>query len=82
MRASKAKTNTDISTVRGKLISISEAVEKTTLGKDWFYKHMEAGTLPFPWFQLSVGKRVIDTADLDDWLYMLKVPAGKKKGEQ
>lgn len=81
MRKSKAKPNEEKSIVRGELISIGEAVEKTSLGKDWFYRHMEAGTLPFPWFQLSVGKRFMDTADIEDWLSQRKVPAGSLPGE-
>jgi len=81
MRASKAKPNEANPAVRGELISIGEAVEKYPLAKDWYYRHMEAGTLPFPWYQLSVGKRFMDTADIEAWIEKCKVPAGKLPGE-
>ena len=81
MRESKAKPSGEITAVRGKLITIGEAVEMYPLAKDWYYRHMEAGTLPFPWYQLSVGKRTMDTADIESWLYKCKVPAGSLPGE-
>jgi hypothetical protein len=37
---------------------------------------METGTLPFPWFMPSPGKRLLDTADLEIWLHQIKYPAG------
>jgi predicted DNA-binding transcriptional regulator AlpA len=63
--------------VRGELISITKAAKKTGLGKDWFYYHMKNETLPFPWFPLTAGKRFMDSADIDDWLRLRKVPAAK-----
>jgi predicted DNA-binding transcriptional regulator AlpA len=82
MRASKAKPSGEISAVRGKLITVGDASKITGLGKDWFYRHMETATLPFPWYRLSVGKRAIDSEDLNDWLMALKVPVGKLPGEK
>jgi len=67
--------------VRGKLISIEEASKKTGLGKDWFYNHMKNGTLPFPWFMLTVGKRFMDSFDVENWLKLCKVPAGSMPGD-
>ena len=81
MRESKAKPSEEKPSVRGELISIGEAVERYPLAKDWYYRHMEAGTLPFPWYQLTVGKRFMDTADIENWLSQCKVPAGKLPGE-
>jgi len=80
MRESKAKPCGEKSKVRGKLISITEAVEKYPLGKDWYYRHMEKGTLPFPWYLLTVGKRFMDTADIEDWLDSCKIPAASIPG--
>jgi predicted DNA-binding transcriptional regulator AlpA len=67
--------------VRGELLTISDAVKKTRLGKDWFYRHMDNGTLPFPWFLLTAGKRFMDSADIEDWLRAAKVPAGALPGD-
>ena len=78
MRPSRA-TAQEEKPVRGQLISIREAVKRYPLGKDWYYRHMDNGTLPFPWFMLS--KRCMDTADIDDWLRLMKVPAGKMPGD-
>jgi len=68
--------------VRGELISIAKAAKRTGLGKDWFYRHMARGTLPFPWFPLTTGKRYMDSADIDDFLRLLKVPAGARPGDK
>jgi len=80
MRESKVKPCGEKSKVRGKLISIGEAVEKYPLGKDWYYRHMENGTLPFPWYLLTVGKRFMDTADIEDWLDSCKISAASIPG--
>ena len=82
MKESKAlPSGNEETTVRGKFISIDEAVKKTGLGKDWFYNHMKNGTLPFPWYRLTVGKRLMDSADIEDWLKLCKVPAGSMPGD-
>ena len=60
MRESKAKPNEGIPVFRGEPITVLEAEEKYRIGKDWFYRHMRNGTLPFPWFMRSVGNRVMD----------------------
>jgi predicted DNA-binding transcriptional regulator AlpA len=67
----------EFKSIRGALITIEEASEITRKGKDWFYEHMTAGTLPFPWFLID-GARVMDAADVDDWLGVIKVPAGTR----
>ena len=81
MRESKARPTGGIATVRGKLIPLSKAEEMYPLGRNWFYRHMRAGTLPFPWYQLSVGKRLVDTADIEDWIELKRVPAGSMPGD-
>jgi predicted DNA-binding transcriptional regulator AlpA len=63
-------------TVKGKLISISEAAEKSGMSDKWLYARMRTGTLPFPWFMPSPGKRLIDSADLEDWLRSIKIMPG------
>lgn len=49
-------------------ISISKAMEKTGLGKDWFYRHIKNNTLPFNWKQLSERKKGFDSVGIDNWL--------------
>jgi len=75
MRQSKAHAEKP---VRGRLLDMNEAEERIGLSKEWMYKRMKKGTLPFPWFMTSPGKRFIDSADIEDWLRLVKVPAGVK----
>ncbi|MDR2942893.1 MAG: hypothetical protein LBV17_09910 [Treponema sp.] len=49
MRGSKAVPQED-KPVRGCLLSMEEAAEKIGMSKEWIYKRMQTGTLPFPWF--------------------------------
>jgi len=67
-----------LKSVRGQLLSVDEAVKITRLGKDWYYRHMRNGTLPFKWFLLDAGKRFMDSADISDWLEKKEVPAATK----
>jgi len=71
----------EFKSVRGALISISEASKVTGLGKDWFYERMKNGTLPFPWFT-NGSKRLMDAADVDEWLSTIKIPAAQKPGDR
>jgi len=66
--------------VRGELLTLEEAVEKTHMSKVWFYQHMQNGTLPFPWFMPSPGKRLVDSADVEDWQRTIKIPTGTMPG--
>jgi len=81
MRESKTKQPAGTPRFRGKPITVREAEKMYRIGKDWFYKHMNAGTLPFPWQPISEGRRLMDTADIDDWLNLTKVPAGSLPGD-
>ena len=67
--------------VRGELLTISEVAKKIRMSRRWIYENMEKGTLPFPWFLQSAGKRLVDSADVEDWQRQCKVPAGKLPGE-
>jgi predicted DNA-binding transcriptional regulator AlpA len=76
MRGSKAVPQEE-KPVRGELLTMTEASKKIGLSKKWIYTHMENGTLPFPWFMPSSGKRFIDSADIEDWLRTTKIPVGE-----
>jgi predicted DNA-binding transcriptional regulator AlpA len=67
--------------VRGKLLKMEEAAEKTGMSVEWIYKHMRKGTLPFAWFMPCPGKRLVDSADIEDWQRLIKVPAGAMPGD-
>jgi excisionase family DNA binding protein len=75
MRESKAQQEKP---VRGQLLTIDEAAKYIHLGKTTFYECVHRGVIPF--FRPPRGKILIDTADLDDWLRISKVPAGTAPG--
>ena len=77
MRPSRAMPDQE-KPVRGKLLTMEEAEEKIGMSREWMYKHMKKGTLPFPWFLICVGKRLIDSADLEDYLRVCKIPTGSR----
>jgi hypothetical protein len=64
--------------VRGKLISLEDAADKLGMSKQWLYLRMREGSLPFAWFMPSPGKRLIDSADIDDYLRVIKIPVASK----
>jgi predicted DNA-binding transcriptional regulator AlpA len=80
VRASKAEPQGE-KPVRGDLLTMEETAEKIRMSTKWIYAHMENGTLPFPWFMPSPGKRLIDSADIEDWQRIIKIPAGKMPGD-
>ena len=63
--------------IRGALISISQAADIIGVSKDYFYEHMKNGSLSIPWFQIGC-KRMLDAADVDDMLACRKIPAATK----
>jgi excisionase family DNA binding protein len=61
----------------GKMLSVSEAAKAIGLSRHWIHNHIDNGTLPFPHREPTVGKFLIDSADIDEWMDSIKVPAGK-----
>jgi predicted DNA-binding transcriptional regulator AlpA len=80
MRESKAEPQKE-KPVRGELLTMAQAAKKIHMSKQWIYLHMLNDTLPFPWFRQSPGKRVIDSADIEDWQRRIKVPVGSVPGD-
>jgi len=66
------------SPVRGELVTIDEASKRIHLGKTSLYYCIRTGKLRY--FQPTMGKILLDTADLDDWLRNSVVPAGAMPG--
>ena len=63
--------------VRGELLTIEEAAKYIRLGKTSLYHCINKGDIPY--FNPPMGKMMVDSADLDDWLHRSKIPAGIKK---
>ena len=64
--------------VRGELLTVNEAAKYIRMGKATFYECINAGQISY--FRPPKGKILVDTADLDDWLRVSKVPAGTVPG--
>jgi excisionase family DNA binding protein len=64
--------------VRGQLLTVNEAAKQIHVGLTTLYNSIHTGEIPF--FRPPRGKILLDTADLDDWLRMSKVPAGTVPG--
>ena len=60
--------------VRGELLTVDEGAKYIHMGKTTFYDCLKKGQIPCT--HPPRGKILVDTADLDDWLRMSKVPAG------
>jgi hypothetical protein len=81
MRHSEAVPTGEGVLLRKDSISVEAAAEKYPIGsKDWYYQHMRNGTLPFPWWQFSAGKRVMRISDIENHISRRMVPAAKKPG--
>ena len=63
--------------VRGELMTVDEAVKYIRMGKTSLYECLGR---EIPFFRRPTGKIVIDSADLDDYLRMSRVPAGTVPG--
>jgi excisionase family DNA binding protein len=77
MRESKAVSQ-EGNPVRGKLITVKEAAEYIHMGEATLYECINACAIPF--FRPPKGRILLDSADLDDWLRVSKVPAGTVPG--
>jgi excisionase family DNA binding protein len=63
--------------VRGELLTIDEAAKYIRLGKSTLYGCINKGIITF--FRPPRGRILLDTADLDEWLRISKVPADRRK---
>jgi transcriptional regulator with XRE-family HTH domain len=65
----------EVKVVRGNLLSVTQVAKKLNISKNSVTKLLKMKT--FTWFPLLEGKYQIDSADVDDWLASIKIPAGK-----
>ena len=68
--------NLGLKTVRGKLLTAKEIAYFLRVSERWVQRHMNDGTLPVRWYPIGERDRVVDSADLDDWLLKIAVEAG------
>jgi len=60
---------------RGKLVKASVAGPKMGMTKQFLQKRCQAGRSPIPFWHID-GNYVFDTADIEDYLNAVYVPAG------
>ena len=63
------------------LISVSEAVKKYRLGRNWLYNGVKTGTLPFDHVKYSQRKIYFNIHDIESWIKLRKIPAGTRPGD-
>jgi excisionase family DNA binding protein len=74
----KNETTSQEKPVRGKLLTVSEAAEYIRVGYVTLYDCIKRGEITF--FRPPRGKILLDTADLDQWLRISKIPASTLPG--
>jgi predicted DNA-binding transcriptional regulator AlpA len=71
-----------IKAIRGRLLDASEVADILHMSGSWVRHKMATAAFPLRWFPLAGHARRIDSADLDDYLASIAVPAGKAKPTQ
>ena len=62
--------------VRGRLMEVKEVAEFLRVSARWVHLQMQKGTFPIPWRLIGVRGRVVDSADLDEYLQKIVINAG------
>jgi predicted DNA-binding transcriptional regulator AlpA len=65
-----------LKTVRGRLLRTIEVAAFLRVSERWVQVHMQNGTFPIRWFPVGERDRVVDSADLEDWLSKIWIRAG------
>jgi len=65
-----------LKSVRGKLLTTKEIACFLRVSERWVQKHMNDGTFPVRWYPIGERDRVVDSADLDEWLKKIVIEAG------
>jgi len=65
-----------LKTVRGRLLKAREVAVFLRVSERWVEKHMNAGTFPVRWFPVGEHNRLVDSADLEEWLSKILIEAG------
>jgi len=65
-----------IKAVRGHLMTTKEVAIFLRVSERWVRAHMADCTFPLRWFPVGSRVRLVDSADLNDWLPKIFVEAG------
>jgi hypothetical protein len=64
-----------IPAVRGILLTTKEVGLILRSSTRWVEKNMADGTFPFRWYLFGPRLRMCDSADLNDWIEKMRIPA-------
>ena len=62
--------------VRGRFMTVKEVASFLRVSVRWVHSHMADGTFPVRWFLIGLRDRVVDSADLDEYLSKVFMSAG------
>jgi len=65
-----------LKSVGGKLLTTKEVAEFLRVSERWVQSHMANGTFPIRWFPLGERNKLVDSADLDNFLSKIYITAG------
>ena len=65
-----------LASVRGRLLTTKEVAAFLRVSTRWVTSHMADGTFPVRWFLIGLRDRVVDSADIDEWLSKVFIRAG------
>jgi len=65
-----------LKTVKGRLMTTKEVASFLRVSVRWVEKYMNNATFPIKWYPIGYRKRVVDSADLDEWLSKIFIRAG------
>ena len=65
-----------LKSVRGRFMTVKEVAAFLRVSTRWVHSHMADGTFPVRWFLIGLRDRVVDAADLDEWLSKIFIRAG------
>jgi predicted DNA-binding transcriptional regulator AlpA len=60
----------------GRAMKVSELARVIGVSSRWIEMHMNDGTLPFTWYPIGYRTNIVDSAEVDEWLTRIAVPAG------
>jgi predicted DNA-binding transcriptional regulator AlpA len=62
---------------RGQWLDVKGMAEKVGIAVPTVYHMIETRTLPWPCYPVTATKKVADSADINEWLEKIRIPAGK-----
>ena len=66
-----------LTAIRGRLLDSGEVAALLGVSDRWVQMHMKNGTFPIRWYPIGIRARMVDSADLDDWLYKIRIHAAE-----